>query len=48
MEDEAQEEAAIAALNEAEWMGRTLRVNLAKPRERSNERPSRGGRGGYA
>ncbi|MBD2178917.1 RNA-binding protein [Pseudanabaena sp. FACHB-1998] len=49
MEDDAQEEAAIAALNEAEWMGRTLRVNKAKPRgERSNDRPSRGGRGGYA
>jgi RNA recognition motif-containing protein len=44
MEDDAQEEAAIAALNEAEWMGRTLRVNKAKPRaERSNDRPS--GRG---
>jgi RNA recognition motif-containing protein len=39
-EDDAQEEAAIAALNEAEWMGRTLRVNKAKPRaERSNDRP---------
>jgi len=49
MEDDAQEEAAIVALNEAEWMGRTLRVNKAKPRgERSNDRPSRGGRGGYA
>ncbi len=44
MEDDAQEDAAIAALNEAEWMGRTLRVNKAKPRtERtSNDRPSRG------
>ena len=39
MEDDAQEEAAIAALNEAEWMGRTLRVNKATPRERSNDRP---------
>ncbi len=39
MEDDSQEEAAIAALNEAEWMGRTLRVNKAKPRERSNDRP---------
>ncbi len=48
MEDDAQEEAAIAALNEAEWMGRTLRVNKAKPRgERTDDRPSRG-RGGYA
>ena len=49
MEDDAQEEAAIAALNEAEWLGRTLRVNKAKPRaERTNDRPSRGGRGGYS
>ncbi len=48
MEDDAQEEAAIAALNEAEWMGRTLRVNKAKPRgERTDDRPSKG-RGGYA
>ena len=40
MEDDAQEEAAIAALNEAEWMGRALRVNKAKPRaERTTERP---------
>lgn len=45
MEDDAQEEAAIVALNEAEWMGRTLRVNKAKPRaERTNERPSSRGR----
>ncbi len=43
MEDDAQEDAAIAALNEAEWMGRTLRVNKAKPRtERTNDRPSKG------
>ncbi len=44
MEDDAQEEAAIAALNEAEWMGRTLRVNKAKPRADRNDRPNRGGR----
>lgn len=48
MDDDAQEEAAIAALNEAEWMGRTLRVNKAKPRgERTDDRPSRG-RDSYA
>ncbi|ELS31918.1 MULTISPECIES: RNA recognition motif domain-containing protein [Pseudanabaena] len=47
MEDDAQEEAAIAALNEAEWMGRTLRVNKAKPRgERTNNDRPRGR--GYA
>ena len=32
METEAEEEAAIEALNEAEWMGRTLKVNKARPR----------------
>ena len=42
MDDDAQEEAAIAALNEAEWMGRTLRVNKAKPRdEHTNDHPSK-------
>ncbi|MGB7087525.1 MAG: RNA-binding protein [Phormidesmis sp.] len=33
MEDEANEEKAIEALDGAEWMGRELRVNKAKPRE---------------
>jgi RNA recognition motif-containing protein len=40
MEDDAQEDAAIQALDEAEWMGRALKVNKAKPRE---ERSSGGG-----
>ena len=40
MEAEAEEEAAIDALDGAEWMGRQLKVNKAKPRE------DRGGRGG--
>ena len=39
METEAAETAAIEALDGAEWMGRALKVNKAKPRE---ER-SRGG-----
>lgn len=43
MNSDEEEEAAIAALDGAEWMGRDLRVNKAKPRE---ERPSGGG-GGY-
>jgi RNA recognition motif-containing protein len=30
---EAEEDAAIEALDGAEWMGRSLRVNKAKPRE---------------
>ena len=33
MQEDAEEESAIEALNEAEWMGRQLRVNKAKPRE---------------
>jgi RNA recognition motif-containing protein len=33
MESEAEEASAIEALDGAEWMGRDLRVNKAKPRE---------------
>ncbi|HAC64009.1 MAG TPA: RNA-binding protein [Cyanothece sp. UBA12306] len=33
MEDEANEEAAITALDGAEWQGRQLKVNKARPRE---------------
>lgn len=33
MSTEAEEEAAIEALDGAEWMGRDLKVNKAKPRE---------------
>jgi RNA recognition motif-containing protein len=40
METEDEESAAIEALDGAEWMGRDLRVNKAKPRE---ERPAGGG-----
>jgi RNA recognition motif-containing protein len=40
MENEAEEDAAIEALDGAEWMGRDLKVNKARPRE------SRGGGGG--
>ncbi|HIK06089.1 MAG TPA: RNA-binding protein [Trichormus sp. M33_DOE_039] len=43
METEAEESAAIEALDGAEWMGRDLKVNKAKPRE---ERSPRGGGGG--
>ena len=39
MESEDQETAAIDALNEAEWMGRSLKVNKAKPRP--DRRPRR-------
>jgi RNA recognition motif-containing protein len=40
METEAEEQSAIEALDGAEWMGRDLKVNKAKPRE---ERGSSGG-----
>ena len=32
MESESEETVAIEALDEAEWMGRSLRVNKARPR----------------
>lgn len=41
MESDAQESAAIDALDGAEWMGRDLKVNKARPRE--SRRPSGGG-----
>ncbi|MGD1712353.1 RNA recognition motif domain-containing protein [Dapis sp. BLCC M172] len=41
METEEEEEAAIAALDGAEWMGRNLKVNKARPRE---DRRGGGGR----
>ena len=40
MTEDAQEDAAIVDLDGAEWMGRQLRVNKAKPKE-----DSRGGMG---
>jgi len=43
METLPQEDAAITALDGAEWMGRALKVNQAKPRE---DRGSFGGGGG--
>jgi RNA recognition motif-containing protein len=42
MGTDAEEEAAIAALDGAEWMGRNLKVNKAKPKTEGG-----GGRGGY-
>ncbi|MGP1386391.1 MAG: RNA recognition motif domain-containing protein [Thainema sp.] len=44
MSSETEEDAAIEALDGAEWMGRDLRVNKAKPRENRNSN-SGGGRG---
>lgn len=40
MSSDAEETAAIEALDGAEWMGRDLKVNKARPRE---ERPASGG-----
>lgn len=44
MDGDDQEEAAIGALDGAEWMGRNLKVNKARPRE-NNNRGSFGGGG---
>ncbi len=45
MQTEDQENAAIEALDGAEWMGRDLKVNKAKPRE-DNRSGGGGGRPG--
>jgi RNA recognition motif-containing protein len=44
MEQESDEDAAIEALDGAEWMGRELRVNKARPREK---RGNGGGKGNF-
>jgi RNA recognition motif-containing protein len=47
MGTDAEEAAAIEALDTAEWMGRNLKVNKAKPREdRDSSGGRRGGNGG--
>jgi RNA recognition motif-containing protein len=45
MGSDADEEKAIEALDGAEWMGRNLKVNKAKPKE--DRGGGGGGRGGY-
>lgn len=45
MGTEAEETAAIDALDGAEWMGRSLKVNKAKPREERGGRSGGGSRG---
>ncbi|KOR35209.1 RNA-binding protein [Planktothricoides sp. SR001] len=49
LDTEAQEQAAIDALDGAEWMGRDIKVNKAKPRESGGNRGGSfkgGGNGG--
>jgi len=46
MGEEKEETAAIEALDGAEWMGRDLKVNKAKPREERGGGGSFGGGGG--
>ena len=46
MNTEAEEQAAIDALDGSEWMGRDLKVNKAKPRENRSSGSSRGAGGG--
>jgi RNA recognition motif-containing protein len=43
MQTEAQEAAAIEALDGAEWMGRDLKVNKARPRQDRSSRSYAGG-----
>ncbi len=47
MSSSAEEQAAIAALDGAEWMGRSLKVNVARPKEERSDYSGGGGRGGY-
>lgn len=46
MSTDAEEDAAIEALDGAEWMGRDLKVNKAKPREDNRKASAGGGWGG--
>lgn len=46
METEAAETAAIEALDGAEWLGRVLKVNKAKPRKERSRTDGGGGWGG--
>ncbi|MDZ8187384.1 MAG: RNA-binding protein [Nostoc sp. ChiSLP02] len=53
MESDAQEAAAIEALDSAEWMGRSLKVNKARPKTDGGSSGGRrgnssGGGGGYS
>ena len=45
--EETQEDAAIAGLDGSEWMGRSLRVNKARPKEDPQQRSSSRDRRGF-
>jgi RNA recognition motif-containing protein len=47
MGNDTEEQAAIDALDGAEWMGRDLKVNKAKPREDNRGGSPRGGGGSW-
>lgn len=47
MDSENDEASAIQALDGAEWMGRTMKVNKAKPRAQRSGGGGGGRRGGY-
>ncbi|BAY28411.1 RNP-1 like RNA-binding protein [Tolypothrix tenuis PCC 7101] len=47
MSSDDEETAAIEALDGAEWMGRDLKVNKARPKENKGSFGGGGGRGGY-
>ncbi|MGL4375292.1 MAG: RNA recognition motif domain-containing protein [Microcoleaceae cyanobacterium] len=47
MSSDAEEEKAIEALDGAEWMGRDLKVNKAKPKEDRGGSGGGGGRGNW-
>lgn len=47
METEAEEEKAIETLDGAEWMGREIKVNKARPRENRNSFGGGGRRDGF-
>ena len=46
MNAEAEEDAAIEALDGAEWMGKEMKVNKARPKEQNGSREGGGGAGG--
>ena len=47
MSEEAEEDSVIEALDGAEWMGREMKVNKARPRENNGGGNRNGGGGNY-